>query len=62
MTSPKTLGLVAGNGLFPKLFIEAAHAREIEVVAVAMRGEDILLCTVPLPGIAISSPAWLPLV
>ena len=39
MNTHETLGLIAGNGVFPKLFIEAAQARSIKVVAVAMVGE-----------------------
>ena len=33
------LGLIAGNGSFPKLFIEEAHKRGREVIAVCHRGE-----------------------
>lgn len=33
------LGLIAGNGRFPLVFIEAAHTQGIEIVAVAHQGE-----------------------
>lgn len=33
------LGLIAGNGSFPRLFIEEAHKRGREVIAVCHRGE-----------------------
>jgi DUF1009 family protein len=36
---PEPIGLIAGNGQFPLLFAQAARARGIAVVAVAMRGE-----------------------
>ena len=39
MNTPSEIGLIAGNGIFPRLFIEAAHARSIRVVAAAMQGE-----------------------
>ena len=51
MTPPKILGLVAGNGIFPRLFIEAAHARNIEVIAVAMRGETDPVINTLLPDV-----------
>jgi len=51
--TPTTLGLIAGNGLFPKLFIEAAVARGIKVVAVAMRGE-----TDPIIDNLLSDVCW----
>ena len=41
------LGLIAGNGRFPLLFVEAAKAEGIEIVAVAHQGEtqeDIIDC------------------
>ena len=38
-TKPTTIGLIAGNGVFPQLFAKAASAQGISVVAVAMRGE-----------------------
>ena len=34
-----TIGLIAGNGVFPRLFAQAARAKGLRVVAVAMRGE-----------------------
>lgn len=51
MTAQKTLGLIAGNGVFPRLFVEAAHARSIEVVAVAMRGETDPIIDTLLPNV-----------
>ncbi len=38
LTGPP-LGLIAGNGSFPRLFIEEAHKRGREVIAVCHRGE-----------------------
>lgn len=35
----QTIGLIAGNGILPRLFAEAARARGLRVVAVAHRGE-----------------------
>ena len=37
--TPDTIGLIAGNGAFPRLFAKAAKERGLRVVAVAMRGE-----------------------
>ena len=34
-----TIGLIAGNGIFPLLFARAARAQGMRVVAVALRGE-----------------------
>lgn len=39
MKVPTAVGLIAGNGIFPRLFIEAAKARSIRIVATAMQGE-----------------------
>ena len=39
MVDNNTLGLIAGNGIFPQLFAKAAKEQGIEVIAVAMRGE-----------------------
>lgn len=36
---PRTIGLIAGSGLLPYLFADAARARRMRVVAVAHRGE-----------------------
>ena len=45
MTMPpspsSTVGLIAGNGVFPILFARAAKARGMRVVAVAHRGETV---------------------
>ena len=51
MSSIETLGLIAGNGVFPKLFIEAAQARSIKVVAVAMVGETDPIINDLLPDV-----------
>ena len=51
MNTHETLGLIAGNGVFPKLFIEAAQARSIKVVAVAMVGETDPIINDLLPDV-----------
>ena len=48
------LGLIAGNGSFPKLFIEEAHKRGREVIAVCHRGE-----TDPLVEGLVRSCTWI---
>ncbi len=48
------LGLIAGNGSFPKLFIEEAHKRGREVIAVCHRGE-----TDPVVERMIRSCTWI---
>ena len=59
MSSIETLGLIAGNGVFPKLFIEAAQTRSIKVVAVAMVGETDPIIDDLLPDVLGSRwPAW----
>lgn len=39
MASRERIGLIAGSGIFPKLFADAARKQGLEVVAVAHRGE-----------------------
>lgn len=39
LSPPGPIGLVAGNGLFPGLFLDAAHKKGYEVIVVAHRGE-----------------------
>lgn len=38
-TSKDTIGLIAGNGIFPILFAQAARRAGLRIVAVGMRGE-----------------------
>ncbi len=40
-TAVETIGLIAGNGQFPKLFAETAKAAGVRVVAVAHTGESL---------------------
>src|SRR4051794_5618286 len=39
MTARERIGLIAGNGIFPRLFADAARKQGLEVIAVAHRGE-----------------------
>jgi DUF1009 family protein len=45
------LGLIAGNGQFPLLFVEAARAEGVEIIAVAHKGETPAEITALLPEV-----------
>lgn len=45
------LGLIAGNGRFPLVFVEAAKAEEVEIVAVAHEGETPAEIARLVPGV-----------
>ena len=45
------LGLIAGNGQFPLLFVEAARAEGVEIIAVAHEGETPAEITALLPEV-----------
>lgn len=45
------LGLIAGNGRFPLIFIEAAKAGGVDIVAVAHEGETLQEITAILPTV-----------
>jgi DUF1009 family protein len=40
---PKTIGLIAGNGNFPLMFVRAAKAQGIRVVVAAVKGDTSIL-------------------
>ncbi len=36
---PRTIGVIAGNGIYPETFIDAARARGVRIIIAAFKGE-----------------------